>query len=256
MNNPYILWTERLSVRFGDFWALRNVDFAVREGELRVVIGPNGAGKTTLMDLITGRIKPTSGKIFFDGHNITGKSPHVIASKYHVGRKFQGPNLFENMTVAENLSLAAPGLHTVGAVFLHKTPKAVLEQVSEVLKKIGLLEKRGRLACELSHGERQWLEIGMLMIQNPRMMILDEPTAGMTEEETYQTGKMIQDLQEGRTILVVEHDMKFVRQVAKSVTVFHMGRILAEGPISQIENNRDVVRVYLKSERTEEKKDA
>lgn len=256
MGNPYILWTERLSVCFDHFWALQNVDFAVREGELRVVIGPNGAGKTTLMDLITGRVKPTSGKIFFDGCNITGKSPHEIASKYHIGRKFQGPNLFENLSVSENLSLAAPGLNTVGSVFLRGTPKDVLENTDKILQVIGLPEKRKCLACELSHGERQWLEIGMLMMQDPRMMILDEPTAGMTEEETYQTGEMIQRLQKGHTILVVEHDMNFVRQVAKSVTVFHLGRILAEGPISQIENNREVVRVYLKSERPKEKKDA
>lgn len=256
MGNPYILWTERLSVCFDHFWALQNVDFAVREGELRVVIGPNGAGKTTLMDLITGRVKPSSGKIFFDGCNITGKSPHEIASKYHIGRKFQGPNLFENLSVSENLSLAAPDLNTVGSVFLRRTPKDVLEKAEQILQVIGLPEKRKCLACELSHGERQWLEIGMLMMQNPRMMILDEPTAGMTEEETYQTGEMIQRLQKGHTILVVEHDMNFVRQVAKSVTVFHMGRILAEGPISQIENNREVVRVYLKSERPEEKKNA
>lgn len=253
MNDPYILWTESLSVSFSGFLALDRVDFSVRRGELRVVIGPNGAGKTTLMELITGRMKPTSGKICFDGADITGKSPHEIASKYRIGRKFQGPNLFESMTVTENLLLAVPNLSTVRAAFFRPTPKEALERAEDVLGQIGLKEKSGRLACELSHGERQWLEIGMLIMQNPKMLILDEPTTGMTEEETYRTGEMIEELQSGRTVIVVEHDMNFVRQVAKTVTVFHMGHILAEGPLVQIENNPEVIRVYLKAERKGEK---
>lgn len=256
MGDSVLLRTERLSVCFGHFWALRDVDFSVRGGELRVIIGPNGAGKTTLMDLITGRVKPTSGKIWFGGREITGKTPHEIAARYRIGRKFQGPNLFEDLTVSENLSLAAPGLNTVRASFLRKTPRAAGEKADSVLERIGLAEKRRRSACELSHGERQWLEIGMLMMQEPRMMILDEPTAGMTEEETFRTGEMICAMQKDRTILVVEHDMKFVRQVAKTVTVFHLGKILAEGPISEIENNPEVVRVYLKAEKAGEKRDA
>lgn len=242
-----ILKTEHLSVCFSGFWALRDVDFSVYEGELRVVIGPNGAGKTTLMNLITGRTKPSSGRIFFGGNDITGKNTYEIAAKDRIGRKFQGPNLFENMTVSENLELAAPDCNTVRRTFLRSAPKSTAEKVGVILQQIGLSEKRGRLACELSHGERQWLEIGMLMMQNPKLMILDEPTAGMTEEETYLTGEMIQNLLKDRTILVVEHDMKFVRQVAKTVTVLHMGRILAQGPIAVIENNPEVVSVYLKS---------
>lgn len=244
-----ILRTERLSVCFDGFWALRDVNLSVREGELRVIIGPNGAGKTTLMDLITGRSKPTYGKVIFAGKDITGKSPHEIVSKYRIGRKFQGPNLFENMTLAENLTLAAPSGRTVATSFLRAEPPAAAEKAAEILAQIGLTGKQSRLACELSHGERQWLEIGMLMMQDPKLMILDEPTAGMTEEETRQTGEMIQKLLAGHTVLVVEHDMKFVRQVAETVTVLHMGSILAEGPISEIENNPEVVRVYLKSGR-------
>ncbi|HEX3017973.1 MAG TPA: urea ABC transporter ATP-binding protein UrtD [Caproicibacter sp.] len=244
-----ILRTERLSVCFSGFWALHDVDFSVNEGELRVVIGPNGAGKTTLMNLITGRTRPAYGKIVFNGHDITGRSPHEIASKYGIGRKFQGPNLFENMTVAENLALAVPNCNSVRKTFFRSAPKFTAEKADDVVRQIGLAEKRGRMACELSHGERQWLEIGMLMMQDPKLMILDEPTAGMTEEETRVTGEMIQKLLKGRTILVVEHDMKFVRQVAKTVTVLHMGQILAQGPIAAIENNPEVVRVYLKSER-------
>ena len=242
-----ILRTERLSVSFDGFQALRGVDLSVAEGELRVIIGPNGAGKTTLMDLITGRVKPTSGKIFFGGRDITGRSPHEIAAKYRVGRKFQGPNVFENMTAAENLVLAAPLRRTVASSFLRPVPKAARGRADEILGLTGLWEKRKRPACELSHGERQWLEIGMLMMQDPKLMILDEPTAGMTEGETRRTGEMIRKLLGGRTVLVVEHDMKFVRQVAQTVTVLHMGRVLAEGPLAEIENDPEVVRVYLKS---------
>ena len=242
-----ILRTERLSVSFGGFWALRDVDLSVDEGELRIVIGPNGAGKTTLMDLITGRVRPTYGKIFFGSADITGKSPGEIAAKHHVGRKFQGPNVCENMTAAENLTLAAPVRRTVVSSFLRAVPSGVSEKAEEILEQTGLAAKKNRLACELSHGERQWLEIGMVMMQDPKLMILDEPTAGMTEDETRRTGEMIRRLLGGRTVLVVEHDMQFVRQVAHTVTVLHMGRVLAEGPLAEIENNADVVRVYLKS---------
>ena len=245
-----ILRTDRLSVSFGGFWALRDVNFSVDEGELRVIIGPNGAGKTTLMDLITGRIRPAYGKIFFSGADITGKSPGEIAAKYRVGRKFQGPNVFENMTAAENLTLAAPVHRTVPSSFLRAAPCGIAKKAGEILEQIGLAGKKDRMACELSHGERQWLEIGMLLMQDPKLMILDEPTAGMTESETHRTGEMIRKLLRGRTVLVVEHDMNFVRQVARTVTVLHMGRVLAEGSLAAIENDPEVVRVYLKSSKT------
>ncbi len=242
-----ILRTENLSACFSGFRALDRVNLSVAEGELRVVIGPNGAGKTTLMDLITGRTKPSGGKVFFDGHDITGKPPFEIAARYGIGRKFQGPNLFENMTVRENLELAAPGGNTVPSTFFRRGPARLRRGAEEILGKIGLSEKENLLACELSHGERQWLEIGMLMMQNPKMMILDEPTAGMTAEETRLTGRMIRRLLGDHTVLVVEHDMDFVRQVAQTVTVLHLGRVLAEGPLEQIERDPRVVRVYLKS---------
>ncbi len=241
-----ILRTEGLCVSFSGFQALSGVDFSVGEGELRVVIGPNGAGKTTLMDAVTGRVRPDRGRIFFDGCDITGKKPHEIAAKYGIGRKFQGPNLFENMTALAHLELAAP-CRAAARAFFRGTPEPEKERAEEILARIGLAEKRDRLACELSHGERQWLEIGMLMMQNPKMMILDEPTAGMTTEETKKTGQMILRLLRNHTVLVVEHDMEFVRQVARTVTVLHMGRVLAEGPLAEIEKDPEVVRVYLKS---------
>ena len=244
-----LLKTEGLSVCFSGFWALSDVDFSVGEGELRVVIGPNGAGKTTLMDLITGRTRPTRGKVIFGGRDITGKTPHEIARRYGIGRKFQGPNLFENMTALQNLELAAPYRGTTAHVLFRRVPRDERLRAYEVLEKIGLLGKRSLMACELSHGERQWLEIGMLMMQSPRLMILDEPTAGMTSQETRQTGELVRSLLEDHTVLVVEHDMEFVRQVAETVTVLHMGRVLAEGPLAQIEQDPEVVRVYLKSSR-------
>ncbi len=243
-----ILRTENLSACFSGFWALDHVNLSVGEGELRVIIGPNGAGKTTLMDLITGKTKPAGGRVFFDGHDITGKPPHEIAARYGIGRKFQGPSLFENMSAAENLELAAPRENTVPRTFFRREPVRLRQKAGEVLRRIGLSEKAGNMACELSHGERQWLEIGMLMMQGPKMMILDEPTAGMTAEETRLTGRMIQRLAGDRTVLVVEHDMDFVRQVARTVTVLHMGRVLAQGPLEEIEKDPRVVRVYLKSD--------
>ncbi len=246
-----LLRTEDLSVCFSGFRALDGVDFSVEEGELRVVIGPNGAGKTTLMDLITGRTKPTRGKVIFGGDDITGKPPHEIARRYGIGRKFQGPNLFENMTVLQNLELAAPDRGAAARALFRRVSRGEYLRAREVLRQIGLDAKRSLLAFELSHGERQWLEIGMLMMQSPRLLILDEPTAGMTSEETRQTGELVQDLLKDHTVLAVEHDMEFVRQVAQTVTVLHMGKILAEGPLSQIENDPEVVRVYLKSSRKE-----
>lgn len=249
---PELLRTEGLSVCFSGFWALDGVDFSVEEGELRVVIGPNGAGKTTLMDLITGRTKPTKGEVVFGGSDITGKTPHEIARRYGIGRKFQGPNLFENMTALQNLELAAPCRGAAALTLFRRVPHDERLRAREVLGRIGLDGKRSLLACELSHGERQWLEIGMLMMQSPRLLILDEPTAGMTSEETRQTGELVRSLLKDHTVLAVEHDMEFVRQVAQTVTVLHMGRVLAEGPLSRIENDPEVVRVYLKSSRKEE----
>ena len=248
---PELLRTEGLSVCFSGFWALDGVDFSVEEGELRVVIGPNGAGKTTLMDLITGRTKPTKGKVIFGGIDITGKTPHEIARRYGIGRKFQGPNLFENMTALRNLELAAPCRGGAARTLFRRVTHDEYLRAREVLGGIGLGGKRSLLACELSHGERQWLEIGMLMMQSPHLLILDEPTAGMTSEETEKTGGLVQRLQKDHTVLVVEHDMEFVRRVAQIVTVLHMGRVLAEGPLAQIENDPEVVRVYLKSSRKE-----
>lgn len=246
-----LLRTEDLSVSFSGFWALDGVNFSVGEGELRVVIGPNGAGKTTLMDLITGRTRPTRGTVVFAGKDITGRPPHEIARRYGIGRKFQGPNLFENMTALQNLELAVPCRGGAARQLFHRVTDADRLRARGVLERIGLPGRAPLLASELSHGQRQWLEIGMLMMQSPKLMILDEPTAGMTSEETRLTGELVRGLLADHTVLVVEHDMEFVRQVAQTVTVLHMGKVLAEGPLAQIERDPEVVRVYLKSSRKE-----
>ncbi len=243
-----LLETQHLSVEFNGFQALTDVSIKIYSGELRVIIGPNGAGKTTFMDLITGKTAPTSGKIFFEGHNITGKSTAEITRNYRIGRKFQGPNVFDNMTVEENIQIAVEGYNSLfQCVFFHRTEK-FRQRVEEILKLIDLYEYRHFMASDLSHGQRQWLEIGMVVAQNPKLIILDEPTAGMTADETYKTGEMIKKLKGDHTLIVVEHDMDFVRQVAEYVTVLNYGRLLAEGTLEEVQNNKDVVAVYLKED--------
>jgi len=237
-----------LTVNFNGFLAVDKVNLKIRKGETRVVIGPNGAGKTTIIDMITGKTKPTSGKIMIDGIDITGKNPEVIASKHKVGRKFQGPNVFDYMTVEENIEVALAGNSTVAKTFLYKKTKKIKEEIESILKDINLFEKRAMLTTSLSHGERQWLEIGMVIAQNPQIITLDEPTAGMTADETYKTGELIKTLMKDQTVIVVEHDIDFVKQIAENVTVLHQGKLLAEGTYEEVTKNPEVIRVYLKNE--------
>jgi urea transport system ATP-binding protein len=243
-----LLEVKDLSVEFNGFQALTDVNMKIYDGELRVIIGPNGAGKTTFMDLVTGKTTPTSGRVFFNGVNITGKPTTEITRDYHIGRKFQGPNVFDNMTVKENIEIAMEGYSSmIKCVFFHKT-KTFKEKVSEILKLIDLYDYRHFMASDLSHGQRQWLEIGMVVAQNPKLIILDEPTAGMTADETYKTGEMIKKLKGDHTLIVVEHDMDFVRQVAEYVTVLNYGKVLAEGTMEEVQNNEEVIAVYLKED--------
>lgn len=243
-----LLEVKNLSVEFNGFKAFTEVNMKIYEGELRVIIGPNGAGKTTFMDLVTGKTTPTGGRIIFDGQDIAGKTISEIARNYRIGRKFQGPNVFDNMTVRENIEIAVEGYSgMMRCIFPHRT-KAFKERVDEILHMINLYEYRQFGAGDLSHGQRQWLEIGMVVAQNPKLIILDEPTAGMTADETYKTGEMIKRLQGGHTLIVVEHDMDFVRQVAEYVTVLNYGRMLAEGTMEEIQSNEEVIAVYLKED--------
>jgi urea transport system ATP-binding protein len=240
-----------LSVDFGGFVAVDNVDLTVEPGEIRVIIGPNGAGKTTLLDLITGKTRPTGGTATFRGHQLVGKTTSYICKKYHVGRKFQGPNVFNDLTVGENMQIAMMGNDSfINYLFKKKTAQED-EKIDECLKKVNLLDEKHIKASSLSHGQKQWLEIGMVILQDARLIVLDEPTAGMTAEETFKTGTMIKTNLKGKTVLVIEHDMDFVRQIAEKVTVLHQGRILAEGTFEQIENDPRVIQVYLKQDAEE-----
>lgn len=239
---------ENVSVIFNGFKALTNVSMSVDEGDIRVIIGPNGAGKSTLMDIITGKTKPTSGRVIVNGNDITAKEPNVIAGKYSVGRKFQGPNIFSELLVRENIELAVRDKRTVRNSFFQSkaTKERIAEKVNEILELINLSKKSELTAADLSHGERQWLEIGMVVAQDSQVIILDESVAGLTDEETYKTGELIKSLAGKHTLLVVEHDMDFVRQIANIVTVLHMGEKIAEDTFDVVEKDKKVISVYLK----------
>lgn len=239
-----------VSVNFNGFQALTKVNLSVEKGEIRAVIGPNGAGKSTLMDIITGKTKPTSGRVLVDRNNITAKEPSEIANKYGVGRKFQGPNIFDDMTVEENLELAIAGERRIRDTFFTSRKRKVFvsQKLDETLELINLSEVREKTARELSHGQRQWLEIGMVVAQDSALIILDEPAAGLTDEETVKTGELIKQLAGTHTLLVVEHDMDFVRQISDKVTVLHMGEKIAEDTYEKIEQDPKVIQVYLKTD--------
>ena len=237
-----------VSVSFSGFLAVDQVSLTVAEGETRVVIGPNGAGKTTIIDMITGKTPPTSGRISLAGEDITGLSPHEIAGKYGVGRKFQGPNLFDYLTVYENVEVALAGHSSVLNTFLYRKNRAIADEIKTILEQINLYGKKDVISTSLSHGERQWLEMGMVIAQKPRLITLDEPTAGMTADETYKTGEMIKTMMKDKTVIVVEHDIDFVEQIAETGTVLHQGRVLAEGNFAEVKRNPKVVQVYLKDD--------
>lgn len=239
---------EHLTVDFNGFIAVNDVNLSIREKETRVIIGPNGAGKTTLIDMITGKTAPTSGRILFKGEQISGRDPYLIARKFKVGRKFQGPNVFDYMSVYENIEVALSGFTSILGSFAYRRTPSISAEIGDILEKIKLAEKKDLMTVSLSHGERQWLEIGMVLAQKPEIITLDEPTAGMTAQETWKTGEMIQTLMKDKTVIVIEHDIDFVRQIAQTITVLHQGQVLAEGTYDEITNNPEVVRVYLKSE--------
>lgn len=221
-----------------------HLDFDIEDGELRVLVGPNGAGKTTLIDLITGRYKPTSGQILFRGRNIGGRARHDI---YGVGisRKFQVPTVYDNLTVFENMSIGLRGHRTVFSSLTFRITLAHAAQIERILAQINLFARARDEARVLSHGEKQWLEIGMVVASDPQLLLLDEPTTGMTREETNATARLIRDIAKTRSVMVVEHDMSFVRQIANKITVLHQGAKLAEGSVREIENDPKVAEVYL-----------
>jgi urea transport system ATP-binding protein len=244
-----VLRVEEVTVSFGGFTALKDLNFAVERGELRVVIGPNGAGKTTLLDIITGKTRPTRGRVFFQPNgrptlDITPLPEQRIA-RLGVGRKFQTPNVFKSLTVLENLRLALKGPRGVLANLLGLFRGDGREKIEAVLETVGLRDRASTLAGTLAHGEKQWLELGMLMVQDPELLLIDEPVAGMSPRETERTGELLMAMARKHTLLVIDHDMTFVRQIAMRVTVLHEGHILSQGTIQEVQRNPKVIEVYL-----------
>jgi urea transport system ATP-binding protein len=240
----YALQIEGLTVSFDGFKAVNGVNLYVEPNELRVVIGPNGAGKTTLLDLICGRTRPTEGKIDFMDH-LLHKLPEQKIVQAGVVRKFQTPSIYPTLTVFENLELSYPkGRGAFSALFFRRTEE-VIARVREVAKEVYLETLLDVEADKLSHGQKQWLEIGMLIIADPQLLLLDEPVAGMSVKEREQTADLLRRICKGRSAVVIEHDMKFVRKIADKVTVMHQGKVLAEGPMDEIENDPKVIEVYL-----------
>jgi urea transport system ATP-binding protein len=213
-------------------------------GELRVIIGPNGAGKTTFLDVITGKVQPTEGKVTFKGKNLRKYSEHQI-SQFGIGRKFQTPRVYLNLTPRQNLELSCNRHKSLFPTLFRQSPLAERRTVGGLLETIGLVAKSDITSAFLSHGEKQWLEIGMLVAQSPDLLLVDEPVAGLTDEETERTGALLLSLAESHSIIVIEHDMEFVRQIARKVTVLHEGSVLCEGDMETVQNNPRVIEVYL-----------
>jgi urea transport system ATP-binding protein len=244
MTNAYVLQVEDLTVSFDGFKAVDGLNLYVDKNELRVVIGPNGAGKTTLLDLICGRTKATSGSIRFKGTELTKLPEHRIV-RAGVGRKFQNPSIYENLSVFENLEVSFPRGRTVFGALAFKRTAEVVTRVEEVAKEIFLEERLNDPAGVLSHGQKQWLEIGMLLMQEPELLMLDEPVAGMSVAERKQTAQLLTKIAQNRSMIVIEHDMEFVRTIAHKVTVMHQGKVIAEGPMDKVQADPRVIEVYL-----------
>ena len=239
-----VLEIENLTVSFDGFKALNNLNFNMDAGELRVIIGPNGAGKTTFLDIITGKVQPTQGRVLFQGRNLR-RIPEYQIARLGIGRKFQTPRVYLNLTVRENLDLVCNRNKNVLSTLFSRASSSERRNVASLLETVGLVAKGDLQANLLSHGEKQRLEIGMLVAQSPDLLLVDEPVAGLTDEETENVGKLLIALAESHSIIVIEHDMEFVRQIARKVTVLHEGSVLCEGSIEEVQNNPRVIEVYL-----------
>lgn len=243
-----ILYVEDVNLSFDGFKALNDLNLYINNGELRCLIGANGAGKTTIIDVITGKIRPDTGKVNF-GQNVNllelDESEIALAG---IGRKFQKPTVFEALTVFENIELSLAGDKGIWSALFHKLSAEQLDKIGDILQTIGLVNEAYYPAGRLSHGQKQWLEIGMLLAADPQLLLVDEPVAGMTGQETERTAELLTSLAGERSVVVVEHDMAFVRSIARQVTVLHQGSVLAEGTMSEIQSNPDVIQVYLGEE--------
>jgi len=243
-SSRFLLFVENLSVSFDGFEALNIPSFGIGHGELRVIIGPNGAGKTTFCDLVTGKTQPSAGRIYFDGQEITGKQESDIALM-GIGRKFQTPTVFDSLTTYENLLLALPGNQDWKNNLFRRETSEEKNKILEILEKVNLSDCQDMPSKSLSHGQRQWLAISSLIISEPKLLLVDEPAAGLTDHETEQTADLLMELSEEHTLVVIEHDMDFVRKLGRKVTVLNEGKVLAEGSLAELESNESVMEAYL-----------
>jgi urea transport system ATP-binding protein len=241
-----MLYLDGISVSFDGFKALNELSFVIEPGEMRAIIGPNGAGKTTMMDVITGKTRPDNGEVFFEqGSYDLSKLDETEIAELGIGRKFQKPTVFDMHTVEDNLLLALKNDRSVRAALFWENSTAQQDRINQILDIIRLGNARSRVAGSLSHGQKQWLEIGMLLAQEPKLLLVDEPVAGMTDAETMQTAELLKQINRDKTVIVVEHDMAFVRELGVKVTCLHEGSVLAEGSIDQVSADDRVVEVYL-----------
>lgn len=240
-----ILYLNGVNKTFDGFKAINNLCLTIAPGELRAIIGPNGAGKSTMMDIITGKTKPDEGEVVFKDTIDLTKHDECDIANLGIGRKFQKPTVIESLTVWDNLDLALAGNRSIWQTLLFKLNGEQAERIEKVLNTVGLEEKKDAEARNLSHGQKQWLELGMLLIQDPEVLLVDEPAGGMTDYETMQTAKLLKDISKNHSVIVVEHDMDFVRALDSHVTVLHEGTVLAEGDIDKVSSHPKVVEVYL-----------
>jgi urea transport system ATP-binding protein len=240
-----MLYLDGVHVAFDGFKAINNLSLTIAPGEMRAIIGPNGAGKTTMMDIITGKTRPDDGDVYFDGRIDLTRLDETEIAELGIGRKFQKPTVFESQSVEDNLRLALNVDHRVRRTLFWRETRDEQKRIDGVLETIRLTDARNLLAGSLSHGQKQWLEIGMLLAQDPKLLLVDEPVAGMTDVETHQTAELLKEINKDKTVVVVEHDMTFVRELGVRVTCLHEGAVLAEGTIDQVSSNESVIEVYL-----------
>ena len=241
----FLLYLSGVSVAFDGFKAINNLSLFLEPGEMRAIIGPNGAGKTTMMDIITGKTRPDEGEVFFDGDIDLTKHDEADIANMGIGRKFQKPTVFETLSVEDNILLALAGQRRALPALFYWSNAADMAKIGEILDTVRLSDRRQDLAANLSHGQKQWLEIGMLLAQKPKLLLVDEPVAGMTDSETEETAKLLREIAREQSVVVVEHDMHFVRELGVKVTCLHEGSVLAEGSLDHVSSNQKVIDVYL-----------
>jgi urea transport system ATP-binding protein len=240
-----VLYLDGVSKTFDGFRAINNLALTLEHGEMRAIIGPNGAGKTTMMDIITGKTKPDEGDVYFDGTTDLTALDEASIANLGIGRKFQKPTVFESHTVADNIRLALKDERGPWSALFGARNRIAPERIERILEIVRLIDHRERMAADLSHGQKQWLEIGMLLAQDPKLLLVDEPVAGMTDAETADTARLLREIARDHSVVVVEHDMAFVRDLDCKVTVLHEGSVLAEGTIDAVSSNERVIEVYL-----------